>query len=127
MATGPPRVAASNLPQRRPRRRNDTIAPHLGSERSANGGDLSWRPCYAHIWEKSMGMLLGIMFILVTASLLTLVVDRLAQRLFPITDQQSAKRRYAYRIVIDVVAIATFTLVTAGFIGGNMSLDYAHW
>ena len=74
-----------------------------------------------------MGMLLGIMFILVTASLLTLVVDRLAQKLFPITDQQSANRRYAYRIVVDCVAIATFTLVTAIFIGGNISLDYAHW
>jgi hypothetical protein len=70
-------------------------------DRSANGGDLSWRPCYSYGWEKSMGMLLGIMFLLVTASLLTLVVDRLAQRLFPITDQQSANRRYAYRIVID--------------------------
>ena len=74
-----------------------------------------------------MGMLLGIMFVLVTASLLTLAMDRLAQRLFPITDQQSAKRRYAYRIVVDCVAIATFALVTAGFVGGNISLDYVHW
>jgi hypothetical protein len=75
----------------------------------------------------SMGMLLGIMFVIVTASLLTLVVDGLAQRLFPITDQQTARRRYAYRIVVDCVAIATFALVTASFVGGNISLEYVHW
>jgi hypothetical protein len=74
-----------------------------------------------------MGILLGILFVFVTASLLTLAVDGLAQRLFPITDQQSANRKFAYRLVADVVAMATFSLVTASFIIGNIFFEYAHW
>jgi hypothetical protein len=74
-----------------------------------------------------MGMLLGILFMLVTAVLLTLVANGLVQRLLLAMDQQSADRRYAHELVVNVVGIATFVLVTATFIGGNIYFDYAHW
>ena len=74
-----------------------------------------------------MAMLLAILFFLVTAILLTLGANRFIQRLFPITEEQTADHRYACELLANLAVIATFAAVTVTFVGGNLCLGYVHW